>query len=193
MKNISLTIGIAPLLLLAACNGNQPQAQNPVEGNQPSQIAQQEASEYASSSAAPAATSASSKPESAGKRPTPQEQKPVAVSYKAGAIQPYSDAAYKQALADGKTVVIDFHANWCPICKVNAPHIQAAFDATHDPNVVGFIADYDTETALEDQFGVSSQSTIVKVRGNDPGSAKKIGTLGPGPLTTEQVTAFLQS
>lgn len=121
-----------------------------------------------------------------------EEPAPTQRSYKAGTIQTYSPVAYAEALADGKDVIIDFHANWCAICAANAPGIRAAFKSAKHANVVGFIADYDKETALENQFGVSTQSTLVKVRGGDPKSATKIGTLGPGPLTQQQVEAFIQ-
>lgn len=125
--------------------------------------------------------------------PTAQQPSQNQSSYEAGAIQAYSPTVYAEALADGKTVIIDFHASWCPTCAANAPGIRAAFESTANPNVVGFIADYDIETALENQFGVSSQSTLVKVRGSDPSSAKKVSTLGPGPLTQQQVETFIQS
>ncbi len=179
MKKRSLIVGTIPLLLLAACSGNQTGGPTLEQSSYSASLPAQESSAYASSSLAGVPLTHSAKP-------APQEPSP----YHAGAIQPYSASSYRQALADGKIVVIDFHANWCPICKANAPRIQAAFDSTHDANVVGFIADYDTETALEDQFGVSSQSTLVKVKGS---SQQKVGTLGPGPLTTGQVAAFLQS
>ncbi|MBI1934375.1 hypothetical protein HYS30_01785, partial [Candidatus Peregrinibacteria bacterium] len=84
-------------------------------------------------------------------------------------------------------------ASWCDICIKNAPGIRAAFESTNNTNVVGLIANYDTETALENRFGVSSQSTLVKVRGSDPQSAKKIGTIGPGPITQQQMELFIQS
>lgn len=130
----------------------------------------------------------------------PAEPTPVAPKaqvtqepYHAGALQTYSPTAYAGALADGKTVIIDFHADWCDICAKNFPHIRAAFENTSHPNVVGFKANYDTETALENQFGVTMQSTLVKVHGNSPETAEKVSTLGPGPLTQEQVEAFIQS
>lgn len=124
--------------------------------------------------------------------PAAQQQQAPQATYQAGAIQDYTPAAYAQALEDGKTVVLDFHASWCPTCAANAPGIRAAFESTNNIDVVGFIADYDKETALENQFGVSTQSTLVKVRGSDPKSARKIDVLGPGPLTQEQVAAFIQ-
>jgi len=164
MRTYLLSIGLLSPLLLAACTASPPQAQNIV----PTERNQ------------PSAVTQDAVP-------------PVTVSYRAGAIQQYSATAYAEALRDGKTVIIDFHASWCPICAANAPGIRAAFESTGNQNVVGFIADYDKETALENQFEVSSQSTLVKVKGSDPQNAKKVSTLGPGPLTQEQVATFIQS
>lgn len=164
-KLFSLPLATVGFLVLSACQGSLSQRPpaTPPRGQDALQVAQE--------------------PE-----PTPTQR-----SYTAGVIQTYHPTAYAEALADGKTVVIDFHASWCPICAANAPGIRAAFESTANPNVVGFIADYDTETALENQFGVSSQSTLVKVRGSDPQNAKNVGILGPGPLAQQQVEAFIQS
>lgn len=182
-KFLSLPLAISSLLVLSACNGYvSQQPQDTPDRNEP---APQVASEPEPTQTPPPAQ----QPEPVGQA----EPAPTQRSYRAGAIQQYSPVAYAEALADGKTVVIDFHASWCPICAANAPGIRAAFESTNNENVVGFIADYDKEVALENQFGVSSQSTLVKVRGSDPKNAAKVGTLGPGPLTQEQVATFIQS
>ncbi len=192
MKLFSLPVAAAALLVLSACNGYVSQRpQNAPARNEPAaQIAQEP-------EPVPVPEEEPQQTPPPAQQPVPTQQQPTPAptqrSYKAGAIQTYSQTAYAEALADGKTVVIDFHASWCPICAANAPGIRAAFESTANPNVVGFIADYDKETALENQFGISSQSTLVKVRGGDPQSATKISTLGPGPLTQEQVATFIRS
>lgn len=184
-KLFSFPVAVAALLVLSACNGYvSPQAQDVPSVNEVTQ----EPTSVAAEQEEPAKTPPAELPVPTQNTPAPTER-----GYRAGAIQAYSQTAYAEALADGKTVILDFHADWCPICVANAPGILAAFESTSNPNVVGFIANYDTETALENQFGVSSQSTLVKVQGSDPESAKKVGTLGPGPLTQEQVAAFIQS
>ncbi len=138
-------------------------------------------------------------PEELTVEPSPtalQEQDPKVVdapAYTSGALQEYSSTAYAEALRDGKTVILDFHANWCPVCRQNAPHIKKAFEGSQQQTVVGFIVNYDTETTLLEQFGVSMQSTLVKVRGSEPARAEKIDAIGPGPLTQEQVSSFIQS
>jgi len=192
-KFFSLPVAAAALLILSACNGyvSQRTQDTPARNEPAPQIAQEpESVPVAEQEPQQTPPPAAEQPVPVQKQPEPEAKQR---SYTAGAIQTYSATAYAEALADGKTVVLDFHASWCPICAANAPGIRAAFESTANPNVVGFIADYDKETALENQFGVSSQSTLVKVRGNDPQSATKVSTLGPGPLTQEQVATFIRS
>ena len=45
----------------------------------------------------------------------------------AGTTSPYLDfkkADYDKALADNKIIVLDFYANWCPICREEAPNLK---------------------------------------------------------------------
>lgn len=109
-------------------------------------------------------------------------------TYSAGAYQDFSQVAYEQALADGKTVILDFHADWCPTCRANEPIITSVFNSNTDTNIVGFKVDYDNEVELKRTFNVVSQSTIIKTSAN--GDTRQ---LGPGPVTTGSFTAFIQS
>ncbi|QQR83998.1 thioredoxin family protein [Candidatus Peregrinibacteria bacterium] len=87
------------------------------------------------------------------------------MSYVSGMTQPYQLAAYNQAVQDGKTVLLDFYANWCPICRANAPSLKSAAGQT---DAIVFTVDYDNEAALKKQLGVTSQSTYVLLKdGNE--------------------------
>lgn len=87
-------------------------------------------------------------------------------TYQSGAIQDFNQAAYEKALADGKTVFLDFHADWCPVCVENKPKIKAAFEKA-DQNTVGFIVNYDTEKELRKKYNVTTQSTYILVKGDE--------------------------
>jgi len=96
-------------------------------------------------------------------------------SYMAGKFQKYSNAAYANAISDGKIVLLDFHADWCSVCISNGPKLSQAFDNLDDNNLVGFKVNYDSEAELKKAFGVTSQATFILLK-----DGKEAGrTMGP--------------
>ncbi|MFA9288642.1 MAG: thioredoxin domain-containing protein [Weeksellaceae bacterium] len=94
----------------------------------------------------------------------------------AGTVSPYiifNNQDYKQALAEGKTVFLEFYASWCPVCRGEAPDIEAGFDQLNDPNIVGFRVNYndpdtdETEKALAQEYGVTYQHTKVLIKNGE--------------------------
>ncbi len=79
--------------------------------------------------------------------------------------KPFEAAAFKQAKSDGKTVLVDFAASWCPTCKQQGPIIESLLKSEKFGNVVAFKADYDTEKDLKKELKVASQSTLVVFKG----------------------------
>ena len=88
----------------------------------------------------------------------------LAASAWAGEL-PYEKAAFDKALADGKPVIVDFFADWCPTCKAQKPHVQSLMGAPKMKDVTLFIANYDTEKDLKKALRVSQQSTFVVFKG----------------------------
>ena len=78
---------------------------------------------------------------------------------------PYDKAAFDKALADGKPVIVDFFADWCPTCKAQKPHVQAILGEPKMKDVTLFIADYDKEKDLKKMLRVTQQSTFVVFKG----------------------------
>lgn len=100
----------------------------------------------------------------------------------------FDQEAYEAALADGKTVFLDFYASWCPTCLGNAPEIEAAFKNT-DKELVGFRVDYDNSAALQKEFGVITQSTYILIPAGDTDDFRvKVGS-----VDEEDVLEFFES
>ena len=92
--------------------------------------------------------------------------------------QPYDKAAFEKALAEGKPVIVDFFADWCPTCKAQKPHVQSLLSDPTMKEVTLFIADYDKEKDLKKSLRVTQQSTFVvfkggKEAGRSTGQTKK--------------------
>ena len=79
--------------------------------------------------------------------------------------QPFDKAAFERALAEGKPVIVDFFADWCPTCKAQKPHVQSLLGEPKMKEVTLFIADYDKEKDLKKVLRVTQQATFVVFKG----------------------------
>ncbi len=74
---------------------------------------------------------------------------------------PFNQAQFDSTIAAGKPAAVVFHADWCPICRAQAPLLK---ELTQTPELKGltlFVANFDTEKALKKSLGVTKQSTVV--------------------------------
>ena len=73
----------------------------------------------------------------------------------------FSKADYDAALKSGATIVVDFHASWCPTCKKQEPILNEIVGMKGYEKVIALKADFDSEKDLKKSLNVSKQSTIV--------------------------------
>lgn len=81
------------------------------------------------------------------------------------AWEPFDQKSFDQAKAAGKTVVLDCHAPWCPICKVQQAILAPLLAEREFAGVVGFIIDYDSATEVRGALGITRPSTLVVYKG----------------------------
>ena len=79
-------------------------------------------------------------------------------------FKPYAAEAVKAAMGEGKTILLFFHAPWCPVCKAQEPKVKAHLNGAHK-NVVAFKVDYDSNMALRKELKVDKQSTLILYQG----------------------------
>jgi thiol-disulfide isomerase/thioredoxin len=83
---------------------------------------------------------------------------------------PYTKARLDAALAQGKPVIVDLWADWCPTCKEQKPIVDALLQEESRKSITLLRADFDTEDALKERLKVTQQSTfVVFKRGKEVG------------------------
>jgi thiol-disulfide isomerase/thioredoxin len=78
-------------------------------------------------------------------------------------IEPYDAAKYGEALTAGRTVVLDFHADWCGTCKKQASVLESLATDPALENVTVLKVDFDAAKDLRKEWNVRKQSTLVVV------------------------------
>lgn len=83
----------------------------------------------------------------------------------------YTPGAIDAALADGKTVLVDYSATWCGTCKRQERVINAlrATDPAYDEKLTFIKVDWDTYSAaaLTVDRNIPRRSTLIVLRGDD--------------------------
>jgi thiol-disulfide isomerase/thioredoxin len=93
--------------------------------------------------------------------------------------------AQQIAQSDAKTILLFFHATWCPSCRALDADIVANAD-TIPAGVEIYKLDYDTQTALKRQYGVTTQHSVIEI--DSTGVAQSAIT---HPLTFQAVIATI--
>jgi thioredoxin 1 len=78
--------------------------------------------------------------------------------------RPFTKEAFDAAASEGKTILVDFYAPWCPVCRAQEPKVKARLNGDFR-HVVAFRVDYDSNAALRKAMGVQKQSTLILFQG----------------------------
>jgi thioredoxin 1 len=79
--------------------------------------------------------------------------------------KPFTREAFDAAAAEGKTILVDFHAPWCPICRAQEPKVKSRLNGDFK-HVVAFKVDYDSNVPLRKEMNVAKQSTLILFQGS---------------------------
>jgi len=89
----------------------------------------------------------------------------VAGPASASEVQPFTHAAFAQAQAEGKTILVTVHADWCAVCKRMKPIEDALLKDPKHAGVVAFVVDYDRQPDALKLLRVGSQATQIAFKG----------------------------
>lgn len=83
----------------------------------------------------------------------------------AGDIVPFSQTTFDQLTAQGKPVLLDISATWCPTCRQQKPILERIMQQPAYKDVTLLTIDFDTGKAARKEFKVASQSTLIAFKG----------------------------
>lgn len=99
-----------------------------------------------------------------------------------------TDNNYKELLAEGKPVVIDFWAPWCGPCKMVAPIIEE-LAAEYEGKVIIGKCDVDENSDMPVEFGIRSIPTVLFFKEGKLVD-KQVGS-APKPTYVSKIEALL--
>jgi thioredoxin 1 len=73
----------------------------------------------------------------------------------------YTSAAFDAAQKDGKSILVEIHATWCPTCKAQAPILADLEKDAKYQNLLVLHVDFDSQKDAVRRFGVRVQSTLI--------------------------------
>jgi thioredoxin 1 len=86
-------------------------------------------------------------------------------SHSANSIRPFTTAALAAAQRAGRPILVDVHADWCPVCRAQAPVISRLVADPANANVVFLRLNFDTQRRERTALRATSQSTLIAFRG----------------------------
>src|ERR1700751_5333862 len=78
---------------------------------------------------------------------------------------PFTAEAFAPAQGEGKPILIDVTAPWCPVCAKQHPILSELEQRPELRDLVVFDVDFDSQKDALKQFGVRTQSTLIVFSG----------------------------
>ncbi|QDL93099.1 thioredoxin family protein [Paroceanicella profunda] len=89
----------------------------------------------------------------------------LGMAAQAAEFRPFVTADFEAARAEGRPVIVDIAADWCPTCKAQKPIIDALASEPAQDRTVIFEVDFDTQKDVVRALGAQRQSTLIAYRG----------------------------
>lgn len=80
---------------------------------------------------------------------------------------PFTRQAFQAAQKDGKSILVEIHASWCPTCAAQKPILSKLFAEPKYKNLAVFRVDFDSQKDEVRNFKARIQSTLITFKGNE--------------------------
>jgi thioredoxin 1 len=102
---------------------------------------------------------------------------------------PFTKAAFEAAQKQGKSILVEIHASWCPTCKAQKPIIGALLGTQKFKNLVTFRMDFDAQADQVRAMNAQSQSTLIAFKGSKE-TARSVGDTEPASIEELMASAI---
>lgn len=94
---------------------------------------------------------------------------------RAGATEiEFSEQTFAAAQKDGKRILVDVWASWCPTCKAQGPLLKSQLAKPENQDVVLLRVNFDTQLDVLKALRVQQQSTLIMFKG-DKETSRTVG------------------
>ena len=102
----------------------------------------------------------------------------VTAPAQAAEVKPFSARAFTMAQQQGRSILIDVYADWCPTCRAQAPSIDRLARSPWAAKMIVFRLNFDTQKADWSRMGVRRQSTLIAYHGRKE-TGRLVGATDP--------------
>jgi thioredoxin 1 len=81
--------------------------------------------------------------------------------------KPFTRQAFLAAQSDGKSILVEIHASWCPTCAAQKPILGKLFADPKFKSLAVFRVDFDSQKDEVRNFKARIQSTLITFKGNE--------------------------
>lgn len=83
----------------------------------------------------------------------------------AAEAKPYDGPAFEAAQSEGRPILVQISAPWCPICRTQKPILASLAAEPRFKDLAIFTIDFDGQRDLVRRFGAQMQSTLIVYKG----------------------------
>jgi len=95
--------------------------------------------------------------------------------------QPFTRQAFQAAQSEGKSILVEIHASWCPTCQAQKPILSKLFADPKFKNLAVFRVDFDSQKDEVRNFKARIQSTLITYKGKEE-VARSVGDTNPDSI-----------
>jgi thiol-disulfide isomerase/thioredoxin len=103
--------------------------------------------------------------------------------------KPFDAAAFAEAQKNGKPILVDIFAVWCPVCRAQNPILTQLTREPKFDDMVVFKIDFDTQKDDVRALKATAQSTLIVFKGETE-TGRSVGDTNPGSIEALLDKAF---